>query len=86
LSARHIGVGWLIGYKDVSRTQTLIVDTPLSGLRTTGYEAIGTRDLIVRDARRKLPDEARVKIVKGNRFVVPPGGPSRRYTATATWV
>ena len=86
LSARHIGVGWLIGYKDVSRTQTLIVDSPLSGLRTTGYEAIGTRDLILRDARRKLPDEERVKIVKGNRFVVPPAGPSRRYTACATWV
>jgi hypothetical protein len=86
LSTRHIGVGWLIGYKDVSRTQTLIIDTPFSGPRTTGYEAIGTRDLIVRDARRKLPDDERVKIVKGNRFVVPPGGPSRRYTACATWV
>jgi hypothetical protein len=86
LSTRNIGVGWLIGYKDVSRTQTLIIDTPNSGPRTSGYEAIGTRDLMVRDARRKLPDSERVKVVKGNRFVVPPSGPSRRYNACATWV
>jgi len=86
LSARSIGVGWLIGYKDVSMTQTVIIDTPTSGPRTTGYEAIGTLDLFVRDARRKLPDDERVKVVKGNRFVVPPGGPSRRYSPGATWV
>jgi len=86
LSSRNIGVGWLIGYKDVSRTQTLLLDTPASGPRTYGYEAIGTMDLLMRNATEKLPDAERVKIVKGNRFVVPPGGASRRYGAQATWV
>ncbi len=85
LSARRIGVGWLIGYKDVSRTQTLLVDSP-AGLRTYGYEAIGTHDLIARSATRKLPDDERVKIVKGNRFVLPRTGATRRYTVPATWV
>lgn len=86
LSARNIGVGWLIGYKDVSRTQTLLVDSPEMGLRTGGYEAIGTLDFVTRTATSKLPDEDRVKIVKGNRFALPLAGPSRRYGARATWV
>lgn len=86
LSAGNIGVGWLIGYKDVSRTQTLLVDSPQTGLRTYGYEAIGTLDLVTRSANSKLPDEDRVKIVKGNRFALPLAGPSGRYGVCATWV
>lgn len=94
LSSRNIGVGWLIGYKDVSRTRTLILNSPATGPRTYGYEAIGLQDLMVRDAVYKLPDDQRVKVVRGNRLVVPPGGPGRRYSAPgrgasaiwATWV
>lgn len=86
LSSRNIGVGWLVGYKDESRTRTLILDSPETGPRTYGYEAIGLQDLVVHDAVHKLPDDKRVKIVKGNRFVVPPRGPGRRYGAGATWV
>lgn len=88
LSNRAIGVGWLIGYKDVSRTSTLVWDCATYS-RTHAYESIGSLDFRIRTAcsgADKLPDDARVTVVRGNRFVLPPKGRSTRYTVHATQV
>lgn len=56
---------------------------------TQAREASGFFDRLLREATNgtyKLPDERRVKIVRGNRFVLPPGGPSRRYRMLETAV
>lgn len=53
------------------------------------HEATGFFDRLLREAtngRCKLPDDRRVKIVRGNRFVLPAGGPSRRYAFRETAV
>ncbi|WP_206953852.1 hypothetical protein [Trinickia acidisoli] len=60
---------------------------PMAGKRRVGpsavaHEATGFFDRLLREAtngRCKLPDEKRVKIVRGNRVVVPQEGPTRRY-------
>ena len=52
--------------------------------QTLAHEAVGFFDRVLREAtngRKKLSDEQRVKIVRGNRTVQPPGGSSRRYPA-----
>ncbi len=67
---------------------------PASGKRrvrpmTQPREASGFFDRLLREATNgayKRPDEKRVKIVRGNRFVFPPGGPTRRYHALETTV
>ena len=56
---------------------------------TQAREAAGFFDRLLREATNgayKRPDEKRVKIVRGNRFVLPPGGPTRRYRALETSV
>jgi hypothetical protein len=76
LSMRGIGVGWLIGYTNRA-----------CQWRGTWHECSGDRDEALREAtggRQKLPDSERVKVVKGNRNVVPPNGYSHRYPGQRT--
>lgn len=89
----RIDPSWLMA--STNAAETILTESPpgcghpLRGRRrpapqTQPYEATGFFDRLLREAtngRRKLPDDRRVKIVRGNRFVLPPGGPSRRYTA-----
>lgn len=52
--------------------------------RVAAHEGIGFFDRLLREAtggRSKLPDEQRVKVVRGNRVVAPPNGSSPRYPA-----
>lgn len=72
-TVRGMGVGWLIGYRNWSRTMQL---------GGTWHECIGQEDSDLRlrsDGRQKLPDGDRVKVVKGNRNLVPTNGYSPRY-------
>ncbi len=84
LSRRDIGVGWLIGYKNVSRTHVVYIETPTVGLHAHAFEAIGPADEALRsqsNGRLKLGDDERVRVLRGNRCVVPPKGQSPRYSA-----
>jgi hypothetical protein len=83
LSIGGVGVGWLIGYRH--EANLMKVTRFKYGLfkTITWHECSGLDDLALRDATsgaQKFPDNERVKIVKGNRNVVPPNGYSRRYS------
>jgi hypothetical protein len=73
LSAEGIRCGWLIGYRHSA-----------SQLLGSSHECTGFLDVITRYATfgaSKLPDNYRVKVVKGNIDIVPPNGGSPRYPA-----